>query len=310
MSPSPAPTSTPHVSNKQPIGSSLVLFFLNFYLARRLIVSFNLRMSLWGKTIVESCVSISIFVSLGLVFLLNAIGDAIFVFKDGGSNASAAATLAQSSAILLLLFDLAVMGSVLGVRISTDRPHIPRLGVKMVVLFVGAGLFTIISHLVRLASTFHIWKASTSISDAVLSKPLYYVSGIGLEILILILYATMRIDLLFSSAPTLATTAPSLRSTSRSRLGQTVPEGPLRLNPVGRRELSESSQPRQVSLARATPSPAAMGRMGYSSEKERSSVEVKSLRSDDSQEIMFIEVHRTFSISSQRVESLAQTGRR
>lgn len=263
-------------------------------------------MSLWGKTLVESGATVSMFTSLGLALLLNGIGDALFVFKEDGSNASTAATLVQVSAVLLLLVGLASLGCVLGVRVSTERPRIPRLGTKMAVLFVGAGLFTMISHLVRLASTFYVWKPSDSMSDAILSKPVYYISGMGLEICALILYAFMRIDLLFSSAPTLALAAPSLTSTSRTRLGLSSAEGPLRLNPVLKRELSASPQPEHFSLARSTSSPPQMDRESLGSEKERTSEEMVKYGSDDLQDGMVIEVHRTFSISSQRVTSIRE----
>lgn len=201
--------------------STAILFCLNFYMAKRMITFFNVRMSLWSKAFVESFSTASVIVYLSVVVVLNTAGVALFEFKPSESNhVSTAISLVQISAGFLFLLGLLLLGTVLSVRVSAESPKVPRLTARTVVFFTGVGLLTVVAQLVRFVSSFYIWKdnSANTRSEAILSKPDYYITGMGLEILVMVLYASARIDLLFALTPSLTSmTNPSSTKSASSR---------------------------------------------------------------------------------------------
>lgn len=264
-----------------------------------MIAFFNMRISLWTKSVLDSFFKNSVIACLAVVFLLNTIGVALFVFQYSNLNdASTATKLVQSSTGLLLALGLILLGAVIIVRISAESQNTTRLAVKTIVFFMGAGLFTI-TQLVRMASSFYMWKiADTEMSEVVLSKPTYYITGMGLEILTLVLYTLTRIDLLFASAPTLAssntrrlTTADSFRS---------LADSPLHMNSVvvkGSRSMSAPTTEYSPTDASTPP----LDGDNLTPSRGQGIEGGTRFGSDDLRSGMFISIQRTFSISSQVV---------
>lgn len=260
---------------------------------------FKIQMSLWAKTTIESVSRISVIAYLALVFLLNSGGVALFEFDTSNSDSAfTASSLVEASACLLFILILILLGAVLLVSLSVQKPDTPRLRAKTAVFFIGAGLFTL-TQLVRMASSFYIWKIATDAgSEAILSKPTYYSTGMGFEILIVVLYASTRIDLLFAPAPSLVSlkdtkpvTAESFRSFS---------ENPLRMNSVvikGSRSGSVPLTEYSVSEGSSTPvdRDSISSRQGAGNEGSNQNGDTE-LRNG-----MFISIQRTFSISSQKL---------
>lgn len=280
----------------------MLLFFLNFYLAKRMISFFKIQMSLWAKTTIESASRISVIVYLALVFLLNTGGVGIFEFNASNSDrASTASSLVEASACLLFILILMLLGAVLLVILSVDKPDTPRLGAKMAVFFIGVGLFTI-NQLVHMASSFYIWKiANDSGSEAILSKPAYYATGMGFEILIIVLYASTRIDLLLAPAPSLASVKTTKPNTAESF--KSFAENPLRMNSVmikGSRSGSAPLTEYSVSEGSSTP----VDRDSIGSSQVLGNEGPNTNGDDEVRNGMFISIQRTFSISSQKLPAV------
>lgn len=284
--------------------STAFLFFLNFYLAKRMIGFFNMRMSLWAKTIIDSSSKISVIGSLAVIVLLNTVGVALFEFQSADDNhASTAINLVQISEGLLLILGLTLLGTVLLIRISAENPQIPRLTTRTVVFFTGAGMFTMTSQLVRMASSFGIWTADNTRSTAILSKPTYYITGMGFEIMTIVLYTSTRIDLLFSSVPSLGpfrmprpTTAASSRSLS---------DTPLRMNPILTKSSRSGSLPlTDYSFTDIVSTPMDSDRPGSGREQRIETTVTNGIDDAKGQNGLFISIHRTFSISSQRMSTI------
>ncbi|KAJ4393180.1 hypothetical protein N0V93_002387 [Gnomoniopsis smithogilvyi] len=259
-----------------------------------------MRVSLRAKSILNSTLSTtSVIVCLAVFALLNTIGVTIFVFQSSSRNgASTASNLVEASAGLQLILGVLLLGAVLVVRMSVNKHDTPRLLAKTVVFFTGAGLCTL-SQLVRMASSFYIWKsANIQSSDFVLSKPIYYITGMGFELLAIILYASMRVDLLFASAPSLAPSKTSRLTTADSF--RSFLDHPLRMNSVvikGNRSVSVPTT--EYSLTDASTSPLDYESSG-SSRGQGSDGRTRH-GSGDSRNGMFISIQRTFSISSQKM---------
>lgn len=265
---------------------------------------FNLRMSLWAKTVIESCSKISVTVYLALVFLLNTVGVVVFEFKTGSeSDASTAISLVQTSAALLLILGLILIGTVLLIGLTADYSHVPRLTARTVVFFIGAGLFTMTAHLVRMASSVYIWKnTKDTVSDAILSKPTYYVTGMGFEILTMILYASMRIDLLFATAPSLASIKIPRPTTAES--SKSFYDDPLRTNSVVIKSGRSGSLPTIESLTDTGSMLLERDSLGL--DKEQGVGGTNKHGSEDSRNGMVIAIQRSFSISSQKKTTARQ----
>lgn len=263
---------------------------------------FKIQMSLWAKTTIESVSRNSFIAYLALVFLLNSGGVALFEFNTSNSDsASTASSLVEASACLLFILNLILLGAVLLVSLSVEKPDTPRLGAKTAVFFIGAGLFTI-TQLVRMASSFYIWRITNDAgSEAILSKPSYYATGMGFEILIIVLYASTRIDLLFAAAPSLTslkTPEPNTVESFKSFSGN-----PLRMNSVvikGTRSGSVPLAEYSVSEGSSTP----VDRDSISSSQGIGNEGPNQNGEDELRNGMFISIQRTFSISSQKLPAV------
>lgn len=176
------------------------MFFLNYRMARRIIVFYNIRLSLWAKSFVDATTKIGVVVSIAAAFILDTVGLVLFVLRpSGGPGPETAIVLVQASAATLLVLGLSLLGAVVGLRAFANQSILEDRGRRMsIVFFTGAGLFTMTSHLVRTAATFFIWKPKDAASEMILSKEMYYSTGFGLEVLTVAFYTAMKIDLLFS----------------------------------------------------------------------------------------------------------------
>lgn len=278
------------------------LFFLNFYLAKRMIGFFKIQMSLWAKTTIESVSRISVIAYLALVFVLNTGGVALFEFNTSNSDSSStASSLVEASACLLFILILILLGAVLLISLSVEKPDTPRLGAKTAVFFIGAGLYTL-TQLVRMAASFYIWKdANDAGTEAILSKPTYYATGMGFEVLIIVLYASTRIDLLFAPAPSLTSLKTPKPNTAESF--KSFSENPLRMNSIvikGSRSGSVPLTEYSVSEGSSTP----MDRDSISSSQGIGDEGPNQNGDDELRNGMFISIQRTFSISSQKLPAV------
>lgn len=307
----------------EPRISTILLFLLNFHLAKRMVGLFNIQLSLWARAVVDSCLKISVLAMFAVIFLLNTIGVASFEFKSSNlQDATTETSLVQTSAALLFVLGLAFVGSVILVRVSADRPRIDRLIAKTTIFLVGAGLLTMSGHLIRMVATFFIWKPIVgSSTPVILSKAIYYSTGFGFEILIIVLYAVMRVDLLFTSpvGPTLNT--PLRRSeTPAGSQAVAVSEAPLqlRMNPIltgdghdGRYGPWAQPQDSKYSPARVESRQRDHDSASTLKERVEEAMEAGELGPEDwrSSKNMFIAIHRTFSVSSKRLSALTQSSR-
>lgn len=268
-----------------------------------------MRMSLWAKNVIGSFATIGIVILLAIIFLLNAVGDGLFVFRYlQGGDAAVAETSVQLSAGLLLILGLAYLIAVFLVWVSAERHGIPDTTVKMAVFFVGAGLFTLASHMVRLSATFLIWKPTNAAAvDPILSRSAYYASGMTLEVFTVILYTATRIDLLFRSATTAMASRPTSSQLDTQTRSLKVPPRALRSPDSLRMHAFHDAD----GLRNPPPQYPRNGDRGSLSmvkdqPKERDST-VSAMSSIGSQEDMFgIQVQRTFSVSTQRVSFLSE----
>lgn len=191
---------------------------------------YNVRLSLWARSVVDSFTKIGVILSIAIAFALNAVGLVLFVLgsSSGQGPAVAAPILVQASAAVVLLLDLSFLGAVVLLRVSADHPIIDRCGEKSVVFFVGAGLFTTTSHFVRMAATLFIWRPTDATSTIILSKTMYYSAGFGVEVVTVAFYIAMKIDLLFSKPlpPTWASRPKMHNAPTATRTVSEVPISP------------------------------------------------------------------------------------
>lgn len=290
---------------------------------------FNVRFSLWARSVLVWWARIGVSLVLGTVLLLNTVGVALFVFNNSatsnGQSSSKYPPLVELSAIILTLFGLGMIASVLFARVVGDHSRVDRIRAKTIVLSLGVSLL-MFGEIVRLIASFFIWRpqgeqdaaSSSSSSVAILSKPVFYATGWGIDILILFLYAVTRIDIIFSPPLSFAMVSPLDGSTRRpfgSGGGGSVPLNQSFAWPTAMRAASSSGNRRQGS-----PSPvhsASRNSDTFSLEKSVTPERQQSPPSSGSGGVvvqngpqqpqqprqMFIAVHRTFSVSSNRVSA-------
>lgn len=159
-----------------------------------------LQYSLWVRSVVKKVVNTTVSVVLLAVFLLHFISVALVEIQlTSGRKATVEATLYQVSetlsAAIGLLFNLVVLVTM----VSTPLADVDRLTLKIFIYILGAGILTLVSQLMRLIAAFMIWKPVTPLSAQLLSKPAYYLSGFGAEVLILILYCFWETNMMAST---------------------------------------------------------------------------------------------------------------
>lgn len=281
----------------------MLLFILNFYLAKRMIGFFKLQMSLWAKTTIKTSSRNTVIAFLALVFIVDTAGVAVFEFTPLNSDsAMTASSLVEASACLFFVLILILFGAVLLVSLSAQKPDTPRLGAKTAVFFIGAGLFTL-TQLVRMAASFYIWKdANGGGTEAILSKAAYYATGMGFEVLIIVLYASTRVDLLFAPAPSLA----SIKTPKSNAVDsfKSFAGNPLRMNSVVIKGSSSGSVPlTEYSVSEGSITPKDWDSIN-SNEQGVESEGPSKTGDDDLRNGMFISIQRTFSISSQKMAAV------
>lgn len=281
------------------------MFYLNFHLAKRMVKFFNLRLSLWARSILDSYIRIIVIVWLGVIFLIDTVATAMFESDLSGQGAKLSPHLEKASASLLTVTGLLYLAVVLVVQLKAPPPRVDRLTVKTAVFFTGAGVFTMTSQLIRLASTFFIWEPQVIFSTVDISKILYYSTGFGLEILTVALYAITRVDILFGQPPSFTLAPPPKRSASTSKT-RAVPEWPLRMNPIvagdGGDTNSESwSKQNEGRYRRAFTNTRDSIMKKLDVRESVQEVDSMSEKSSD----MIITIHRSFSVSSLRRSSLS-----
>lgn len=280
---------------------------------------FNVRLSLWARSVLTWWAKISVFVVLGTVFLLNTVGVALFVFQPANDQSeSNSPRLVEAGAVLLILFGLAVAASVVVAKVMAHHPRIDRIMAKTVVLCIGAGLL-MLGQAVRLTASFFIWQPSNNASAVILSKPVFYATGWGFDILILVFYAITRIDILFSPPLPFALIAPPRRNGTRRAIdssgsGGSVPLNPF-VSPMEENVESNSRQGRRPASPIRSPSQhsdtLSLEKSVLSVTPERESPGIRSGNPSDGStntgqpeaRNLFIAVHRTFSVSSKRLSS-------
>lgn len=157
----------------------------------------NLKYSLYARSVTKKVSNVTIIVIFAAIFLLNTFGVALFeVQVTSGRDPTTEAHLVQASELLLIAFCLTFNFAVITTILTTSWAPVDRLRVKIITYFLGAGLLTLFSQFMRLIATFLIWKPVTHISAVLLSKPIYYLSGFGTELLILLLYTLWETRLL------------------------------------------------------------------------------------------------------------------
>lgn len=160
---------------------------------------YNIRLSLWARSVVDSSMRVVVAVSLAVAFILNTVGLALFIVRSSsGPGPAAAVILVQASATVLLLAGLSFFGAVVLLRTFADHAIIKRRKKMSLTFFIGAGLLTTASQLVRTAATFFIWRPLDASAATILSKTVYYSTSFGVEILTVAFYTAMKIDVLFS----------------------------------------------------------------------------------------------------------------
>lgn len=281
-------------------------------MAKHMVGLFNVRLSLWAKSVVDSSTRIAVLVSLAVTFLLNSVGVGLFEFTKNG--AKAASTLVQASEALLLILGLSLLGAVVFVRFSADRPRIDRLVANMFVFFMGAGLLTITSQSIRLAAAFFIWKPFREGTGIILSKPMFYASGWAVDILMVAFYALVRADILFGPPAPVTSVSEPKRPAAGALIKVESRELPLRMNPIRTVYGDDGRYGPWTTAPDDTYHSAGLGstRIVTSVAKDRFSVESVPLKDVESAEpvstrrSMFIAISRTFSVSSNRKSSATQ----
>lgn len=210
---------------------------MNFLLTKRLVRLFDLRSSLWTRSIIASVVKYAMAIACSLVILLHVLGAGLHEFnRNAGESEQSGARLLQASTGLLMITGFIFLVVVLAASTAANRPRVEEFSTRVTVYFIGAGALTMTSQIARFASTFTIWQPTDQTSTGILSRPVYYITGFGMSVSIIVFYAALRIDLLFGK-----------NSTSNGRSSPQASQGeqwgapmtskpsrgtPLRLNPI------------------------------------------------------------------------------
>lgn len=170
-----------------------------------------------------------------LVILLHVIGAGLHEFnRNAGEIERSGARLLQASTGLLMITGFIFLVVVLAASTAANRSRVEDYTARMTVFFIGAGVLTMTSQIARFASTFTIWQPTDQTSIEILSRPVYYITGFGMSVSIIVLYAAARIDLLFGKMP--ASNGRSSPHPSQGEAPMTLKpklrESPLRLNPI------------------------------------------------------------------------------
>lgn len=211
---------------------------MNFLLTKRLVRLFDLRSPLWTRSIIASVVKYAMATACTLVILLHVIGAGLHEFnRNAGEIEQSGARLLQASTGLLMITGFIFLVVVLAASTAANRSRVEEYTARMTIFFIGAGVLTMTSQIARFASTFTIWQPTDQVSIGILSRPVYYITGFGMSVSIIVLYAAARIDLLFGKMPT-----SNGRSTPQPpqaekwgapmTLKPKLRDSPLRLNPI------------------------------------------------------------------------------
>ncbi|KAG8169370.1 hypothetical protein KVR01_000115 [Diaporthe batatas] len=237
---------------KQPIrggnGDRLSALMICFCLAEALVCGFRLA---WASTemqpvvvffalVSESVGSVSLFtvnflLTNRLIRLLDLPGLHEFN-RNAGGIAQSGARLLQASNGLLMITGFIFLVVVLAASTTENRTRVEKFTARTTVYFIGAGVLTMTSQATRFASTFAIWQPADQTSMGILSKPVYYITGFGMSVSIIILYAASRIDLLFGKSSTSNGRSSPRPSQGEQRVKPVTLKptrgSPLRLNPI------------------------------------------------------------------------------
>lgn len=211
---------------------------MNFLLTKRLVRLFDLRSSLWTRSLIASAVKYAMVIACTLVILLHVIGAGLHEFnRNAGEIEQSGARLLQASTGLLMITGFVFLVVVLAASTAANISRVEDFTARMTVYFIGAGVLTMTSQIARFASTFIIWQPTDQASIGILSRPVYYITGFGMSVSIIVLYAAARIDLLFGKMPTSnGRSSPQPSQAEKWGAPTTVKpklrESPLRLNPI------------------------------------------------------------------------------
>lgn len=210
---------------------------MNFLLTNRLVRLFDLRSSLWTRSIIASVVKYAMAVACSLVILLHVLGAGLHEFnRNAGEVEQSGARLLQASTGLLMITGFIFLVVVLAASTAANRTRVEQFTARMTVYFIGAGALTMTSQIARFASTFTIWQPADQTSIGILSKPVYYITGFGMSVSIIILYAASRIDFLFGKSSTSNGRSSPQPSQGEQRVKPMALKpsrgSPLRLNPI------------------------------------------------------------------------------
>lgn len=214
------------------------MFTVNFLLTKRLVRLFDLRSSLWTRSIIASVVKYAMAIACSLVILLHVIGAGLHEFnRNAGEIEQSGARLLQASTGLLMITGFIFLVVVVAASTAANHSRVEEYTARITVFFIGAGILTMTSQIARFASTFTIWQPTDQPSIGILSRPVYYITGFGMSISIIVLYAAARIDQLFGKMPTSnGRTSPQPSKTEQLEAPMTLKpklrESPLRLNPI------------------------------------------------------------------------------
>ncbi|KAL1881167.1 hypothetical protein Daus18300_001018 [Diaporthe australafricana] len=217
---------------------SVSLFTVNFLLTKRMVRLFDLRSSLWTRSIITSVVKYAMAMACFLVILLHVIGAGLHEFtRNEGEIELSGARLLQASTGLLMIIGFIFLLVVIAASTATKRSRVEEHAFRMTIFFIGAGVLTMTSQIARFASTFIIWQPTDQVSAGILSKPVYYITGFGMSVSIIVLYAAARIDVLFGKMPTSnGRSSPNPSQVEQWEAPRTLKpklrNSPLRLNPI------------------------------------------------------------------------------
>ena len=214
------------------------MFTVNFLLTKRLVRLFDLRSSLWTRSLVASAAKYAMVFACSLVILLHVIGAGLHEFNgSAGEIGQPGARLLQASTGLLMITSFVFLVVVLAASTAANISRVEDFTARMTVFFIGAGVLTMTSQIARFASTFVIWQPTGQASIAILSRPVYYITGFGMSVAIIVLYAAARIDFLFGKMPASNGRSPPQPSQTEkwgapTTLKPKLSKSPLRLNPI------------------------------------------------------------------------------
>lgn len=177
-------------------------------------------------------------VACSLVILLHVLGAGLHEFnRNAGEIEQSGARLLQASTGLLMITGFIFLVVVIAASTAANRSRVEDFTARMTVFFIGAGVLTMTSQIARFASTFTIWQPTDQTSIGILSRPVYYITGFGMSISIIVLYAASRIDLLFGKSSTSnGRSSPQPSQAEKwgapTTLKPKLRDSPLRLNPI------------------------------------------------------------------------------